>query len=329
MGKHRSQPSPSRTTPIQDFLTSQNTYVVIVLKIAYHPNYHHPIPKNHRFPMAKYSQLPELLKREHAFTEEYFFEAQMVEDDIILTTHDADYLERLHKGTISRKEEREIGFTYSPELITREITILGGTIQCAEYALENGVAMNIAGGTHHAFTNRGEGFCILNDQAVATNYLLGEGKAKKVLIIDLDVHQGNGTAEIFRNNPNVFTFSMHGEHNYPFRKEKSDLDIPLPNGANDSYFLNTLKNVLPRIISTFKPDFLFYQSGVDILATDKLGKLGMTLNGCFRRDEFVLGLAHRLEIPIVACMGGGYSPNLEDILEAHANTYRIAKAFWG
>jgi len=187
----------------------------------------------------------------------------------------------------------------------------------------------VAGGTHHAFADRGEGFCCFNDQAVAANYLLDKGLARKILIVDLDVHQGNGTASIFRDEPRVFTFSMHGERNYPLRKEQSDLDIGLPDGMEDEAYLNILKENLPRIADEFQPDFVFYQSGVDVLASDKLGRLHLTRQGCRERDWFVLSFCKRNRIPVAVSMGGGYSPRIADIVEAHANTFRVAQELFG
>ncbi len=197
--------------------------------------------------------------------------------------------------------------------------------EAAKYALEHGIAMNVAGGTHHAFTDRAEGFCLLNDQAIAAQYLLDHQLAKQILIVDLDVHQGNGTAEIFTNEPRVFTFSMHGAKNYPGHKEKSDLDIGLEDGTGDEVYLKTLDQNLKRLVDEVKPDFMFFQSGVDVLATDKLGRLGMSIEGCKKRDELVLAVAKQNRIPITVCMGGGYSVQIKDIIEAHANTFRLAQ----
>jgi acetoin utilization deacetylase AcuC-like enzyme len=195
----------------------------------------------------------------------------------------------------------------------------------AEFALQYGIAMNIAGGTHHAYTNRGEGFCMLNDQAIAARYLQEQKLAEKILIIDLDVHQGNGTAEIFEGDDSVFTFSMHGEKNYPFKKEKSDLDIGLPNDTSDEIYLKTLKETLPHLIEKVKPDFVFYLSGVDVLATDKLGKLSLSIEACKERDRFVLQTLKEQQLPLECSMGGGYSQEIKYIVEAHANTYRLAQ----
>jgi len=213
-------------------------------------------------------------------------------------------------------------------LIQREITIAGGTVQAARFALEHGVAMNIAGGTHHAFTNRGEGFCLLNDVAIAASVLLDEMLIDSALVVDLDVHQGNGTAEIFQSNPNVFTFSMHGKKNYPLHKECSDLDVELEDGISDDEYLDLLNKHLNYLKENVKSDFIFYQAGVDVLATDKLGRLGLSIQGCRERDRLVFDMAFQLNIPIVVTMGGGYSERIADIIEAHANTFRLAKSFW-
>ncbi len=209
--------------------------------------------------------------------------------------------------------------------MNREVIIADGTIKASEHALDYGIAMNIAGGTHHAYTNRGEAFCLLNDQAIGARYLLQKRLIKKVLIVDLDVHQGNGTAEIFKNDTDVFTFSMHGASNYPFKKEQSDLDIALANGTEDENYLKILKETLPNLIETQKPDFIYYLCGVDILASDKLGKLGCTINGCKERDRFVLQTCKDLSIPVMCSMGGGYSPEIKIIVDAHANTFRLAQ----
>ena len=202
--------------------------------------------------------------------------------------------------------------------------IAQGTIDCCHFALQNGVAMNVAGGTHHAFADRGEGFCMLNDIAIAANYLLIKNLAKQILIIDLDVHQGNGTAKIFENEKRVFTFSMHGEHNYPFHKEKSDLDTPLKDGTDDAAYLQLLTTILPKLIDEVKPDFAFYLSGVDILDTDRYGKLKVTPEGCRQRDEFVFNILQQHNIPCSVSMGGGYSADVKIITEAHCNTFRTA-----
>ena len=296
-----------------------------MLKIALSPIFAHPLPEGHRFPMEKYSLLPEQLLFEGTVTDSNFFIPQPVEDELILTTHEAGYLTRLKNLELSKAEIRAIGFPLSMPLIERDICIAGGSIQAARYAKEFGIGMNVAGGTHHAFSNRGEGFCILNDLAITANYLLQSELARKVLIVDLDVHQGNGTATLFRDNPLVFTFSMHGEKNYPHRKESSDLDIGLADGTDDATYMSILDLNLKRIMDLEQPDFILYQSGVDVLETDQLGRLSLTLAGVHARDRLVLSTARAQGIPIMCCMGGGYSKRIRDIVDAHAQVFRLAQ----
>lgn len=295
-----------------------------MLKVAWSADYVLPLPPGHRFPMSKYDVLPQQLLYEGTLCEENFFSPTPVVERWILHTHDTAYWHRLKNLLLTDKEMRRVGFPLTRDLVHREITIGHGTILCAEFALQHGVAMNIAGGTHHAFTNRGEGFCLLNDIAMAANYLLQKKLVKKILIVDLDVHQGNGTAQIFKNDERVFTFSMHGANNYPLQKEISDLDIGLPDFANDSFYLTTLDANLKNLIQQVEPEFIFFQSGVDILDTDKMGRLGVSKAGCKTRDRIVFETARLNQIPIVASMGGGYSDFL-DVIDAHANTYRVAQ----
>ncbi|MEO6523357.1 MAG: histone deacetylase [Mucilaginibacter sp.] len=295
-----------------------------MLKISYDPIYALELPEGHRFPMLKYELIPEQLLHEGLITQENLFApSKRVDEDIILLTHEKEYWEQLRDQTISSKDTRRIGFPMSPRLIERSARISQGTIEACHYALQNRIAFNAAGGTHHAGTNWGEGFCMLNDQAIAANYLLHNGLAKSILIIDLDVHQGNGTAQIFENDSRVFTFSIHGANNFPFRKEKSDLDIPLLDGVTDGQYLTILYNILPKLIAQQKPDFIFYLSGVDVLGTDKLGKFAMTREGCKARDRFVFEQCIKNNIPVQVSMGGGYSADIRDIVEAHCNTYRV------
>lgn len=296
-----------------------------MLKIAYHPIYKHPLPEGHRFPMLKYDLLPKQLLHEGTCESANFFEPEIPNDKYIVAVHEPEYFHDLLNIKISPKDARKIGFPLTEDLVERERIIADGTIKASQFALEYGIAMNIAGGTHHAYSNKGEAFCMLNDQAIAAKYLQSKGLAKKILVIDLDVHQGNGTAEIFQNDASVFTFSMHGTSNYPFKKEQSDLDISLKKGTDDTTYLTILKETLPQLIHTEKPDFIFYLCGVDILKTDKLGTLDMTVEGCKQRDAFVLETCHQLQIPVQCSMGGGYSPDIKIIVDAHANTFRLAQ----
>ena len=299
-----------------------------MLKVSWCDIYAHPLPDNHRFPMSKYELLPKQLMLEGTLDDDNFFAPDPIPEKWITTVHDPSYWRRLNNLELTRSEIRKTGFPLSRQLVDREVIIINGTLMCTNFALQYGVAMNIAGGTHHAFTNRGEGFCLLNDIAIASQYLLDAGLAKQILVLDLDVHQGNGTAQIFRNQKRVFTFSMHGAKNYPMQKEVSDLDVELEDGASDKIYLNTLKHHVEELLDKVQPDFIFFQSGVDILETDKLGRLGVSMEGCRKRDELVLSLAHANQIPVVASMGGGYSEDINIIVEAHANTYRLAQEIY-
>ena len=278
--------------------------------------------------MIKYELIPEQLIRENTCSDKNFFKPEMIDEKIVLKTHQLQYFDRLKKQKLSSKEIREIGFPLSKELYIREMTISKGTIDCVNFSIDNGISMNIAGGTHHAFYDRGEAFCMLNDQAIAANYILDNGLAKKILIIDLDVHQGNGTASIFKNNNSVFTLSFHGKNNYPFRKEKSDLDIELDDNTDDEIYLNLLKETIPEILDKTEPDFIFYLSGVDVLKNDKLGRLSMSIEGCKERDKYIIETCYNNSIPIQISMGGGYSSILKDIIEAHSNTFRLAQEIY-
>ena len=278
--------------------------------------------------MEKYDLLPAQLLHEGTIAEENFFAPDQLTEDEILTTHTSDYYTSLKEQTLSYKEARKIGFPMTPELVSRGRFIAKGTYQCTHYAMQHGVAMNIAGGTHHAFPGHGEGFCVFNDIALASNLLLDRNEVAQILIVDLDVHQGNGTAHIFQNDPRVFTFSMHGGKNYPLRKEQSDLDIPLPDGTRGPEYHRILRDTLPGLIERVNPDLIFYLSGVDVLESDKLGRLALTRDECRERDHIVLEQVHSAQIPIAVAMGGGYSENIKDIIEAHANTYRIAQEIY-
>ena len=296
-----------------------------MLKIAYHPIYAHPLPEGHRFPMLKYELIPAQLLHEGTITQANIFAPDALPEKDIVATHDKDYWLALKNLTLSYKEQRRIGFPLDAQLVEREIRIAQGTIDCTAFAKEFGVAFNVAGGTHHAGSNWGEGFCMLNDQAIAANYLLNNNLAKHILIIDLDVHQGNGTAQIFANEPNVFTFSMHGDKNFPFRKEQSDLDIALADETGDEEFLSKLSEALKFVFEKHKPDFVFYLSGVDVLASDKLGKLSLSKNACKQRDQLVFEACIKNQVPVQVSMGGGYSEDIKIIVDAHCNTFRLAR----
>ena len=295
-----------------------------MLQIAFSPIYEYPLPKGHRFPMDKYSLIPQQLIYEGTVQDKQFFHPDPISEEIILLTHSAKYWEDLKNQTLSEKEIRAIGFPMTPLLVERGRHIAAGTLQCVEYAIKHGISMNAAGGTHHAFKEKGEGFCVFNDIAIAANHLIHSNKFNNILIVDLDVHQGNGSASIFNGQGQVFTFSMHGAKNYPFRKEASHLDIGLPYGTEDEAYLKILFNILPRVIDQHRPELIFYQAGVDILTTDRLGRLSVSREGCRKRDKYVMEICKKNKIPLVVTMGGGYSPQLSHIIEAHANTFRTA-----
>lgn len=295
-----------------------------MIRIAYHPCYYLDLPEGHRFPMDKYRLLPEQLLYEGLFQSENFFAPNKIALDKVSRVHTQAYIDKLLSLQLSKQEIRKSGFPLSQALVDREQIIAQGTINNVHYAIESGVSMNIAGGTHHAFSDRAEAFCFFNDQAIAAQYVLDQGIAQRVAIIDLDVHQGNGTAEIFSTVPEVFTFSMHGKANYPFKKEQSDLDVELESSISDEAYLQLLEQHLKEIHQKFEPQFIFYLSGVDILESDKLGKLNLSIQACKRRDALVLSYAKHYQIPVQISMGGGYSPQLRTIVDAHTNTFREA-----
>ncbi len=299
--------------------------------VAYAPCYVLDVPKGHRFPMRKYALLKDQILHEGIVSLEDFFEPDLMDEGTILLAHDKAYWNRTKRGEWSRQEERRSGFPWSKSMIERERVIMQGTLECAEKALESGtVALNIAGGTHHAFADRAEGFCILNDFAIAAKHLLHAGRISRALIVDCDVHQGNGSASILANETRVTTFSMHGASNYPLHKETSDFDVALPDGTSDETYLSLLSAHLDLLLppNGNVPDIVFYQCGVDILETDKLGRLSVSMHGCMERDRLVLERCANLGIPVVCAMGGGYSPDVNTVVQAHVNTFRVALDAW-
>ena len=281
-----------------------------------------PLPEGHRFPMLKYELIPDQLLYEGLVSEDQFFSPKKIKEKWVEKAHDRIYIKNLKSLSLTKSEIRKTGFPLTRELVEREFMITEGSRQCVDYALEFGAAANIAGGTHHAFRDKGEGFCLFNDVAVASYYALEKFKMDQILVIDLDVHQGNGTASIFGKENRVYTFSMHGKKNYPFKKEKSDLDIELDDGVKDDEYLKTLEQTVKKLDAKLNPNLIFYISGVDILSTDKLGRLKVSREGCKKRDEMVFEFAQKNNVPIVTSMGGGYSEKIYDIVEAHCNTYK-------
>ena len=280
------------------------------------------LPENHRFPMEKYELIPQQLLHEGLVEKESFFSPNVAKDFWIEKAHDKEYISKLNHLTLSKSEIRKTGFPLSKELVNREYIITQGTLDCVDFAIKYGASANIAGGTHHAFRDRGEGFCLFNDVAIGSYYALEKYQMQSILILDLDVHQGNGTASILKDNDKVFTFSMHGEKNYPFNKENSNLDIPVKDGINGKEYLKKLKENLDFLMEELSPDIIFYISGVDILDTDKLGRLAVKREDCKKRDEMVFEFSKKSKAPIVTVMGGGYSEKIYDIVEAHCNTFK-------
>ncbi|PJJ60991.1 histone deacetylase family protein [Hymenobacter chitinivorans] len=287
------------------------------------------LPVGHRFPIAKYELIREQLLWQGIAPPHDFYDPGLCAEEDVLRVHTMEYWHKVRDQQLSAAEVRRLGLPQSERLVLRSLSSSAGTVQSARRALRDGVALNLAGGTHHAFADRGEGFCVLNDIAIAAAHLLHHGLARQVLVVDLDVHQGDGTASIFRHEPRVFTFSMHAGANYPLRKEQSDLDVALPLGLDDAGYLRQLTGVLPSLVDSVQPDFIFFQAGVDVLATDKLGKLALTKAGCRARDEFVLGLCRQRGLPVAVSMGGGYSERIGDIVDAHCNTFRVAYELYG
>jgi acetoin utilization deacetylase AcuC-like enzyme len=272
--------------------------------------------------MEKYELIPQQLLHEGLVEKESFFSPNVAKDFWIEKAHDKEYISKLNHLTLSKSEIRKTGFPLSKELVNREYIITQGTLDCVDFAIKYGASANIAGGTHHAFRDRGEGFCLFNDVAIGSYYALEKYQMQSILILDLDVHQGNGTASILKDNDKVFTFSMHGEKNYPFHKENSNLDIPVKDGINGKEYLKKLKENLDFLSEELSPDIIFYISGVDILDTDKLGRLAVKREDCKKRDEMVFEFSKKCKAPIVTVMGGGYSEKIYDIVEAHCNTFK-------
>ncbi len=294
------------------------------MQISYSDHYMVPLINTHPFPMPKYRLVRERLLEEGSITEQQLIEPELAADEDILLVHTEDYWFRCVRGELTAQEVRRIGFPWSEGLVNRSRASLQGTILAAKQALRDGVASNLAGGTHHAYPDHGEGYCLLNDIAIAARVLWRDGLVERIAVIDCDVHQGNGTAAIFKDDPDVYTFSIHGEKNFPARKEQSNLDIHLPDGVGDEEYLAVLQRHVPRILDDFKPDFVFYQAGVDPFERDRLGRLKLTLDGLKRRDEFVISMCRDRNLPVATTMGGGYAKDINDTVEAHCNTIRVA-----
>jgi acetoin utilization deacetylase AcuC-like enzyme len=289
--------------------------------------YTFPLPSGHRFPIQKYSLLRERVIAEGLIPAERVLEPARVTEEDLRLVHTDEYVRRLTVGQLTPDEIRRLGFPWSPPLVERSYRAVGGTIAAASAALEHGVAINLAGGTHHAFPDHGEGFCVFNDVAVAVRALRRDARIARAAIIDLDVHQGNGTHEIFARDESVYTFSMHGERNYPFHRVAGRLDIELPDGTRDDAYLDQLARALPRVLAESRPDLVVYLAGVDPHKGDRLGRLALTFDGLARRDAMVLEACRDVGIPVAVTIAGGYGRSIDDTVVAHAGTVRVAAMF--
>lgn len=298
--------------------------IVMDLPIVYHPDYVVPLPVGHRFPMEKFGLLYELLLADGVVSKNQFYKPVSPPQDWIELVHDCCYVQGYCEGSLDAKVQRRIGLPWSPALVNRTCVAVGGSILTARLALECGLACNTAGGTHHAFPGFGSGFCIFNDLAISVRVLQKLGLVKKVLIVDLDVHQGDGTAFIFEGDDSVFTFSMHCDVNFPLNKQRSDLDVALPVGMEDEEYLQTLANYLPDLLSEVKPDLVLYDAGVDVHVGDRLGKLAMTDSGLFRRDMQVLSTCVGAGFPVACVIGGGYCDDMRSLVYRHSLVHRAA-----
>jgi acetoin utilization deacetylase AcuC-like enzyme len=294
------------------------------LPLVYHPDYVVPLPDGHRFPMVKFKKLYELLLTDRVADLDQFHQPQPPDLEVIQLVHQAEYISAYCEGRLDPKAQRRIGLPWSPELVNRTCVAVGGTILTAQLALQHGLACNLAGGTHHAFPTYGSGFCIFNDLAIAARYLQQMGLVQQVLIVDLDVHQGDGTAYIFQNDPSVFTFSMHCEVNFPGTKQRSDLDVALPEGMTDDAYLQTLADHLPDLLVQVKPDLVLYDAGVDPHGADRLGKLALTDSGLYRREMQVLMTCRALGYPVACVIGGGYADDMDGLVYRHSLLHRAA-----
>ena len=290
--------------------------------------YQFELPPGHRFPISKYRALRELLLAEGVLSPSDLEESAPIGRVELGAAHDGEYLAAVFSGA-SGYDARRVGLPWSEGLVRRSCASVSGTVAAARRALEDGIAGNLGGGTHHAFADHGEGFCVFNDLAVAARLLQREGLIERALIVDLDVHQGNGTAAIFADDPSVFTFSMHGAKNFPFRKQRSCLDVELADGCGDSEYLAHLARHMPAILAASAPQLVFFQAGVDPLGADALGRLSLTRDGLLRRDRIVLEAARAAGVPVVLTLGGGYARPIELSVEAHAGTWVEARRIFG
>ena len=298
------------------------------MKIFYTDHYVLPLPAGHRFPMAKYSLLRQRVEEARLAGEGGLRKPHVATNEEILRAHDHGYLERVANGQLSARELRRIGFPWTPQMVERSRRSAGATIEACRAALDEGVGVNLAGGTHHAFRDHGEGYCVFNDSAIAALAMQAEGRARRILILDCDVHQGNGTASILANDATVFTFSIHAAKNFPFRKEASDIDIELPDGTGDAGYLHVLEQGVRDAITASRPDMAIYLAGADPYVGDRLGRLSLTKEGLQARDRKVFELCRAASVPFAVVMAGGYSSDIADTVDIHFATVEIAASFW-
>lgn len=301
----------------------------MAFRVSYSPGYYAPIPENHAFPMRKFEGLFRYLTEQQIIPLNNVIEPTLAEVSALMKVHSQAYINEIQFGFEDKKRERRLGLPWSKGLCNRSFLAVQGTMNAALMALQDGISGNLAGGTHHAFPDHGEGFCVFNDVAVAIQNLRASMWFKKVLIVDCDVHQGNGTAAFFANDSDVFTFSIHGEKNYPFSKPPSDLDIGLPDKTNDSDYLKVLETALAKILSNFNPDIVFYLGGIDVLEDDRFGRISLSMDGLRKRDECVIEAITQKHIPLVLLLSGGYAPSLDQTVKAHASMFLAAKQILG
>jgi acetoin utilization deacetylase AcuC-like enzyme len=299
------------------------------VRVYYCDHYEVPLPPEHRFPMSKYARLRRALVEQGVLRPEELFASFPAPLPEIARVHAASYVSGVLSGTLEEKLQRRIGLPWSPALVQRSLASVQGTLSAARDALREGIAGNLAGGTHHAFSEEGSGYCVFNDHAVTLASLLEAGRVRRALIVDVDVHQGDGTAALFAHDPRVFTLSLHGEKNFPFRKQASSLDVGLPDQAGDEVYLEALSTALGVAFARADPEIVLVQGGVDVLREDRLGRLSLSQSGVMARDRLILSRTHQDSIPVVLTLGGGYAEPIEATIEAHVNTYRVARALYG
>jgi acetoin utilization deacetylase AcuC-like enzyme len=283
-----------------------------------------PLPEGHRFPVTKYALLRRRVEEAGIASPAELIAAPAADDEEITRAHTAEYVRGVQNGGLTEKELRRIGFPWSPQMVERSRRSSGATIAAARAAVREGLGVNLAGGTHHAFADRGEGYCVFNDAAIAARAVQAEGLAQRIVIVDCDVHQGNGTAKIFEHDPSVFTFSIHGAKNFPFHKETSDLDVALPDGADDATYLAALREALPGVLERAQADLAIYLAGADPYFDDAFGRMKLSKPGLLERDRFVLESCRAIDLPVAITMAGGYAKRVEDTADIHFQTVKLA-----